>query len=262
MSFKLLNKSSIFIIALVMMTIPVYAQSKSARTKAKKPAPQTAKKEAPAVAKSKELIEATEKLKADLEKEIVLREASIKKINDELAKKRELFEAGIISKKELEDKQSEVAAAQAELNARKQKMNQDMVQVDSLLAEVKAIEQMAKLPNLRVGGYATTAAMIRYNGPSAWVLTDIAKVDSFFTSQFRRSLPVSAFGQTEVHNRLGFDHRNSVDVALHPDSAEGQALINYLRSAGIPFIAFRQAVPGSATGAHVHIGYPSHRFTR
>jgi hypothetical protein len=51
-----------------------------------------------------------------------------------------------------------------------------------------------------------------------------------------------------------------MDVAVHPDSAEGAALMSYLRSQGIPFIAFRQAVAGSATGAHIHIGYPSHRI--
>ena len=30
--------------------------------------------------------------------------------------------------------------------------------------------------------------------------------------------------------------------------------------AGIPFLAFRGAVPGKATGPHIHIGFPSHRF--
>jgi hypothetical protein len=73
-------------------------------------------------------------------------------------------------------------------------------------------------------------------------------------------MPISAYGQTATHDRLGFDHRNSVDVAVHPDSPEGQSLMAYLKSAGIPFIAFRHAVSGSATGAHIHIGYPSHRI--
>jgi hypothetical protein len=36
-------------------------------------------------------------------------------------------------------------------------------------------------------------------------------------------------------------------------------LIGYLRQSGIPFIAFRNAVPGAATGAHIHIGKPSLR---
>ncbi|MEW6208704.1 MAG: hypothetical protein AB1631_10080 [Acidobacteriota bacterium] len=35
-----------------------------------------------------------------------------------------------------------------------------------------------------------------------------------------------------------------------------------LRSAGIPFLAFRQALAGSSTGPHIHIGYPSKRFAR
>ena len=71
---------------------------------------------------------------------------------------------------------------------------------------------------------------------------------------------MSALGQTETHTRLGFDHSNALDVALHPDSAEAQSLTGFLRAAGISFIAFRGAVPGSATGAHIHIGAPSHRI--
>jgi hypothetical protein len=50
-----------------------------------------------------------------------------------------------------------------------------------------------------------------------------------------------------------------MDVALHPDSKEGQSLLNYLRQVGIPFIAFKGAVPGAATGAHIHIGKVSPR---
>jgi hypothetical protein len=58
---------------------------------------------------------------------------------------------------------------------------------------------------------------------------------------------------------LRFDHRNAIDVALHPDSKEGRSLLNYLRQVGIPFIAFRGVVLGAATGAHIHIGKPSPR---
>ena len=38
------------------------------------------------------------------------------------------------------------------------------------------------------------------------------------------------------------------------------ALISYLQSHGIPFSAFRTAIPGVATGPHIHIGMPSHRY--
>jgi hypothetical protein len=68
---------------------------------------------------------------------------------------------------------------------------------------------------------------------------------------------VSAYGQSDLHNRWGYDHRNAMDVAVHPDSPDGQALLAYLTSQRIPFQAFRQAVSGSATGPHIHIGRPS-----
>jgi hypothetical protein len=84
-------------------------------------------------------------------------------------------------------------------------------------------------------------------------------VKSFFISKFGRTLPVSAFGQTRLHDRLGFDHRNGIDVALSPDSTEGRAVLDRLRGLGVPFIAFRRAVPGVATGAHIHVGKPSPR---
>jgi hypothetical protein len=84
-------------------------------------------------------------------------------------------------------------------------------------------------------------------------------IKSFFISKFGRTLPVSAFGQTRLHSRLGFDHRNGIDVALSPDSQEGRALLGKLRGFGVPFIAFRKAIPGIATGAHIHVGRPSPR---
>ena len=133
---------------------------------------------------------------------------------------------------------------------------------DTLIAEVRAEEQLARMRPLRVGGYATTSALIRYNGGAGWSIANAIQVQSFFVNQFGRALPISAYGQTQVHDRLGFDHRNAIDIAVHPDSAEGQAVMAYLRNSGIPFIAFRQAVSGSATGAHIHIGHPSRRIAR
>ncbi|MFY9608452.1 MAG: hypothetical protein WAU45_07545 [Blastocatellia bacterium] len=94
-----------------------------------------------------------------------------------------------------------------------------------------------------------TASRARFQG-------DIKRL---FASKFGRTLPVSAFGQTNLHSRLGFDHRNGIDVALHPDSLEGRAFLARLRGLRIPFIAFRRAVPGVATGAHIHVGNPSPR---
>lgn len=78
-----------------------------------------------------------------------------------------------------------------------------------------------------------------------------------FELEFGRSLPISAHGPTALHRALGLDHRGRVDVALHPDSPEGVWLREYLRRRGVPYYAFRGAVRGRSTGAHIHIGPPS-----
>ena len=93
-----------------------------------------------------------------------------------------------------------------------------------------------------------------------WSLADSKKVENFFFTTFGRPLPTSAFGQSDIHDRWGLDHRQGLDVGLHPDSPEGVALVDYLRAEKIPFLVFRHAIPGVATGPHIHIGFPSHRY--
>jgi hypothetical protein len=99
-------------------------------------------------------------------------------------------------------------------------------------------------------------------GSGRWKISDSIRVEDFFMSRFKRPLPLTAFGQSELHNRWGLDHRNSMDVGLHPDSVEGKALIKFLLSEQIPFLAFRTSVPGVATGPHIHVGNGSHRIAR
>ena len=98
-------------------------------------------------------------------------------------------------------------------------------------------------------------------GAGKWKLSDAGKVEEFFVGKFKKPLPLSAFGQSDLHTRWGWDHRNGMDVGLHPDSTEGRALIEFLRTEAIPFLAFRSAVPGVATGPHIHIGNRSPRIT-
>ena len=95
-----------------------------------------------------------------------------------------------------------------------------------------------------------------------WSLADSKKVEKFFFTKFGRPLPTSAYGQSDIHNRWGLDHRQGMDVGLHPDSPEGIALVAFLRAEKIPFLVFRHAIPGVATGPHIHIGRPSHRYLR
>ncbi len=97
-------------------------------------------------------------------------------------------------------------------------------------------------------------------GSGNWKISDSAKVEEFFVNKFGRRLPLSAYGQSDLHRRWGWDHRQGMDVGVHPDSPEGRSLIEFLRSEEIPFLAFREAIPGVATGPHIHIGNPSRRL--
>src|SRR5205823_294464 len=63
---------------------------------------------------------------------------------------------------------------------------------------------------------------------ASWSLDQAPQVKDWFQQQYGRDLPVSALGESATHKRMGLDHSQSMDVALHPDSAEGQAFTSYL----------------------------------
>jgi hypothetical protein len=121
---------------------------------------------------------------------------------------------------------------------------------------------VARLPVLPANGFSESTDATRFNGSFKWSLKEAPRIEKYFAQSFGRQLPVTALGQSATHNRLGFDHHDAMDVAVHPDSTEGKALIQELRKMGIPFIAFRGAVPGTSTGPHIHVGRPSTRVTR
>jgi len=91
---------------------------------------------------------------------------------------------------------------------------------------------------------------------------DLRAIKIAYIRQFQHPMPISANGETAVHRALGFDHRGRVDVAVNPDQPEGVWLRQYLESKNIPFYAFRAAIRGKATGAHIHIGPGSTRLRR
>lgn len=135
-----------------------------------------------------------------------------------------------------------------------------VTEMDIAITEVLLGEKVNRMPVLVANGYTETRDLARFNGSFKWSLREAPRLERYFSQAFGRRLPVTALGQSETHNRLRFDHRDSMDVALHPDSAEGRALIEHLRKHGIPFIAFRGASAGISTGPHIHIGRPSARL--
>jgi hypothetical protein len=101
---------------------------------------------------------------------------------------------------------------------------------------------------------------IVYQPPGAqWSLDRLPEVESLYQSSFKKRLPLVNKGQGSIHNKWGYDHRNSADVSINPSTPEGQQFIEQLKKANVPFLAFTSAIPGVATGPHVHIGFPSQR---
>ena len=169
--------------------------------------------------------------------------------------KKKLHEENLISNVELESSERALTNTRLETERVRQWISEDDIAL-SLAQE----REMERLPGLPPGGYAETATLIRYNGVASWSPADVGKIAKFFRARFGQPLPVSAMGQSSLHDRMGFDHREAVDVAVAPDSAEGRGLIEYLLNAGIPFIAFRGKIPSMSTGAHIHVGRPSPRI--
>lgn len=205
-----------------------------------------------------DLITAAREYQASLERLLPFNEADLARATEALEKRRALLERGIVARREVEDAERVETAARAKLEQTRAQLGQ----AETLIVEAMASEELRRRPSgpgPQEGGSAGSA-FTYFDGHGAWSLALTPRIEGFFAARFHRALPVSALGQTAVHDRLGFDHRNAIDVAVHPDSVEGRALIAYLRSASISFLAFRGAVPGAATGAHIHIGPASQRL--
>ncbi len=202
-----------------------------------------------------DVMEKFKETRAGAEKLLAMHETQRGQLAEQYEQRREQYYQGLIARSEVLQAENALAEAMVRVDEDKRWL----VEADIALTEYSMRDELLRLPGLAVGGYSEAGGFVRFNGATAWSLIDAAKVEGFFTRAFGRALPISAFGQTATHDRLHFDHRNAMDVALHPDSKEGQSLLGYLRKAGIPFIAFRSAVPGAATGAHIHIGKPSPR---
>ena len=174
----------------------------------------------------------------------------------EVINRRKLYQEGQATKDHVNEAEQMFVAALKRVHD----MRHSVMEADIAITEAVLGEKVERLPALPVNGYSETTDLARFNGGFKWSLKEAPRIERYFSQSFGRRLPVTALGQSETHNRLRFDHRDSMDVALHPDSVEGKALIAHLRKTGIPFIAFRGAVSGASTGPHIHIGKPSGRL--
>ncbi len=164
-----------------------------------------------------------------------------------LAAQQKLVAGGVVPAKSLESSEQDQARAERQWELAQSRAR--------LIEELKEMAQ--READLE---HEARELVVRSLGKGTLSDRDFLRVETAFLRQFSHPLPVSARGETAVHRSMGFDHRDRFDVALNPDQAEGRWLIRLLKRLEVPYIAFRHAVAGRATGAHIHIGLASPRL--
>jgi hypothetical protein len=207
-----------------------------------------------------EFISATKEYKASLAKLLPFYENDVKKAEVKLEQSKKLLAEGLIPKSQLEENERALTLAKQKVAETNRAMTGADDQIAGVLVEAAANDEIAKNLRLAKQSLVRTAVFTRYTGAGGWNLSDAWKVQRFFTDTFKKQLPIAVFGQGAIHDRWRLDHHNAMDIQLHPDGPEGRALLEFLQKNGIPYLAFRSAIPGTATGPHIHIGRPSHRY--
>jgi hypothetical protein len=250
-----LLKTALLVLVSLSICSPVFGQKKKKTPQPQKPQPVTE------LTKLREdYIKATKDYRASLEKLLVIYEGKVVAAEAKLATFKKLHEEGLISKSELEERERAVGTEKDKVAETRRQMTGADTQIADVLVEAQADEQLAKNLQLAKNGLVRTTSFIRYQGADGWGISEAWKIQRFFSDSFNKQLPIAVFGQGAIHDRWRLDHRNAMDISLHPDGVEGQALLNFLQKNGIPYSAFRSAIPGTATGPHIHIGRPSHRY--
>jgi len=205
-------------------------------------------------------MKATRAYKESLARLLGLYESNQRKAADKVALNGKLFEQGLIARKDLLNSEQALTDAVAKVQEARLQMATADTQIAQALIEIENEKMIMKTGWRAFRGLVQNTALIRYVGTGGWAIWQTGKIQSFYQQKFGKPLPIAVLGQGLIHNEWRLDHHNALDVSLSPDSPEGQVLMSFLRVSGIPFSAFRQAIPGTATGPHIHIGKPSHRY--
>jgi len=255
--FRLAGRGAVLAALIISVSIMAEAQKKKTSARTKPAADQSANE----LSRLRdEYIKSTKDYKASLQKLLTLYQASVKKAEQHHEQMQKLLAQGLVSRHEVEETESALSDANLKVTGVEQQIAGADNQIANALIEIEGDKEMAKLRPMGKGSIVQTTSFIRFAGAGRWVLSQAGPIESFFQQTFKRPLPIAVFGQGAIHNQWRLDHRNAMDISLNPDGAEGQALIRFLQSNGIPFSAFRGAIPGVATGPHIHIGMPSHRY--
>lgn len=243
-----------------LLLVLLLAGDVSAQRKTKKKKPVTPAPQSELTKLREEFVKATNDYKASLEKLLKIYEDNVKKAEEKVTLSKKLLAEGLIARTQVEENEHTLALEKQKVEETRRQMTNADAQIAGVLVETAADEEIAKNLRLAKQSLIRTSAFTRYTGSGGWNLSDAWKIQRFFSDTFKKELPIAVFGQGAIHERWRLDHRNAMDIQLHPDGVEGRALLDFLQKNGIPYSAFRSAIPGTATGPHIHIGRPSHRY--
>lgn len=193
---------------------------------------------------------------------IAAAERQVQRQQERIDQMRKLIDQGFIGATAIDPLQQELSTRQVRLNlarnlAQQMKTQAALAQLEESIA---ASQQAARTESL--GADTVVDGMEHFEGNGEFNESGQLKlIAAAFDREFNKELPISADGETNLHRALGLDHRGRVDVAVAPNTTEGIWLRGYLKSHNIPYYAFTQAMPGKATGAHIHIGPGSTRLS-
>jgi hypothetical protein len=179
-------------------------------------------------------------------------ERRVERQADLVGERQKLLEMGAIARVEM-------SAAETELETRRHVLDLARERVRLIEAQRQMAIEEQNLEHALESG-TSRRAMVKFDGSGRFSANDFETIAVDFEAQFHYPLPVTARGQTPLHQSLGLDHRGKIDVGLNPEQPEGIWLRRLLEQRQIPYIAFRAAVPGSATAPHIHLGPGSLRI--
>lgn len=173
----------------------------------------------------------------------------VAKQQEKIHKAEKLVELGVAPKTSVTELQDELAARRKTLE----------------LAEGRArlwteLTEMARAEQARQAAIEAEGAEEYEGSDNVLAPARLKLLEAAFQRRFQRELPVSAHGDTMFHRSLGLNHTGRIDIAVSPESPEGEWLRNWLGQSKVPFLAFKSAIAGRATGPHIHVGPPSSRL--
>jgi hypothetical protein len=196
------------------------------------------------------------------EEGVAAAERRVQREQERIDQTRKLIDQGFIALTAIDPLQQELTTRQIRLNLARSLAQQ--MKTQSALAKLE--ESIAASEEAARSGSHDFDLMIdgmeHFEGNGQFAEgRDLKLIQSAFTREFAKELPISADGETSLHRALGLDHRGRVDVAVAPNTPEGVWLRGFLKARNIPYYAFTHAMPGKATAAHIHIGPGSTRLS-